>query len=77
VLLVGQVRPELTYPQSVIYDAILRWFETHEYAPTIREIAELAGRSTSNTFVHFVTLEEKGYIKRERNGITRSLRLVK
>ena len=67
---------DLTPAQHAILVAVERWFQDHDYAPSVRDISRATGRTHSTVHVHFATLEEKGYIQREPL-ITRSLRLVK
>lgn len=53
----------LTPKQNEIYQEIKKYYNTYGYFPTIREICELTGRSSTATIKdHLVRLEKKGFI---------------
>lgn len=53
----------LTPKQNEIYQGIKKYYNTYGYFPTIREICELTGRSSTSTIKdHLTKLEKKGYI---------------
>ena len=54
---------DLTPKQNDIYQVIKRYYNTYGYFPTIREICELSGRSSTATIKDYLTkLDRKGYI---------------
>lgn len=56
---------ELTEQQTAVYKGILQYQKKYGYAPSIRELCEMCGlSSTSSVYFHLKKLEEKGYIKR-------------
>ncbi len=66
----------LSQPQQKIWHFIYRFMQEHHIPPTIREIASGAElSSTSVVSYHLGILEEKGFIKRDRNR-SRGLRLL-
>ena len=53
----------LTPKQNDIYQVIKRYYSTYGYFPTIREICELSGKSSTSTIKdHLNKLQRKGYI---------------
>lgn len=53
----------LTPKQNEIYQEIKKYYNTYGYFPTIREICEITGRSSTSTIKdHLIKLERKGYI---------------
>ena len=53
----------LTPKQNDIYQVIKRYYNTYGYFPTIREICELSGRSSTSTIKDYLNkLEKKGCI---------------
>ena len=53
----------LTPKQNDIYQVIKRYYNTYGYFPTIREICELSGRSSTSTIKDYLNkLEKKGLI---------------
>ena len=56
---------KLTEKQQVVYDFIKKELKRNGYAPSVREICEGVGlSSTSTVHAHLETLGKKGYIKR-------------
>ena len=56
---------DLTKKQQQIMDCILSYVNERGYPPTIRELCDMVGlSSTSSVSSHLDTLEEKGYIRR-------------
>ena len=54
---------QLTQKQNEIYHAIVNYFNTYSYFPTIREICEITGRKSTATIKDYLTqLDRKGYI---------------
>lgn len=67
---------ELTNRQRQIIDCILQHTETHGYPPTVREIGEAVGLSSSSTVhAHLRHLEQAGLIRRDA-VLTRAIRVV-
>ena len=63
--------------QKRIYDIIKDFINKNGYAPTIREIGELANlKSSATVYAHLEALEESGYIKSERSK-SRTIRILK
>jgi len=68
---------ELTKRESEILRALARWVREHSYPPTIREIGEMVGfSSTRTTFDYLNRLEEMGYIRRQRDR-SRAIEIVR
>ena len=66
----------LTGRQQSILDYIARFMDDNDYPPTIRDIqAELTISSTSVVDYNLKVIEERGYIRRNRN-ISRGIELV-
>ena len=56
---------KLTKKQQVVYDFVRKEVKKNGYAPTVREICEGVGlSSTSTVHTHLESLQKKGYIKR-------------
>ena len=67
---------ELSHRQRQIVQYILQHTETHGYPPTVREIGEAVGLSSSSTVhAHLRTLEQVGLIRRDA-VLTRAIRVV-
>lgn len=67
------MRDDLTPTQKRILEYITETIREHDRSPTIREIGEEFGISSTNGVrYHLRVLEEKGYIKREK-GISRGI----
>ena len=69
-------RYDLTEKQSNVYDYICDYLKLHGFPPTVREIASMAGlSSTSSAHSYLRILEEKGYIRRIE-GSPRAIEIV-
>jgi repressor LexA len=67
------IRDDLSPTQKTILEFITETIRDHDRSPTIREIGEEFGISSTNGVrYHLKVLEERGYIKRER-GISRGI----
>ena len=67
---------ELSHRQRQILQYIVQHSEMHGYPPTVREIGEAVGLSSSSTVhAHLKTLEEAGLIRRDA-VLTRAIRVV-
>lgn len=67
----------LTYKQSEVLECISDFIKENGYSPTIRELGELLGlSSTSTVFVHLKNLVNKGYITYVPNA-SRTIRIIK
>ena len=56
-----------------VYDIIKQYIEEHRYPPTLREIGNRVGlSSTSNVRYHIDELEKLGMLKREK-GVARGI----
>lgn len=67
----------MTDSQKKIYDIIKDFMKNNGYAPTVREIGEIAGLKSSQTvFTHLTNLENKGFITYEKNK-SRTIRILK
>lgn len=70
------MRQPLAPRQQEVYDFILDYRERYECTPTIREIGDALGVTSTNTVdYHLKALERKGYIRR-RGNLARSLEIV-
>ncbi|MEP6599525.1 MAG: transcriptional repressor LexA [Actinomycetota bacterium] len=64
----GEGADALTARQRVILDVIRESVERRGYPPSIREICEAAGLSSTSSVAHQLTvLERKGYLRRDAN----------
>ena len=55
--------PKLTNKQQAVLDAIIEYFKTHGYSPTLRELTEMTGSNSLSAIHDYVNvLEKKGYI---------------
>ncbi len=61
------MRPTLTKKQQIVYDYIYDTIRESKIPPSVREICEAVGvSSTATVHAHIATLENKGYIKRNK-----------
>ncbi len=61
------MRPALTKRQQIVYDFIYDTIKETKIPPSVREICEAVGvSSTATVHTHIATLEAKGYIKRNK-----------
>ena len=61
-----QTKPALTARQKEILDYLQSHLKRHGYPPSVREIGQAVGLSSSSTVhVHLTQLEEKGWIRRD------------
>ena len=68
--------PNLTKKQKEILDFITQFIQSHEYAPSYREIADYFGlSSTATVHEHVKSLEDKGLITSNHNA-ARSLEVI-
>ncbi|MCD7778762.1 MAG: winged helix-turn-helix transcriptional regulator, partial [Clostridiales bacterium] len=59
---------KLTNKQQRIYDYIKKYIEEYNIPPTIREICDSVGLTSSSTVhTHLANLEKKGYIIRKKS----------
>lgn len=67
---------DLTEKQKSILNIIEMYINDYGYPPTVRELCDLSDtKSTSTIYGHLDSLENKGYIIRQK-GSARTLRLV-
>ncbi|MCL2403302.1 MAG: transcriptional repressor LexA [Coriobacteriia bacterium] len=72
----SDTRPELTKRQKVVYDYILKTYKETGYFPSVREIRDGVGvSSTATVQSHLMKLVEKGYIERAGSK-SRTLRIL-
>ncbi len=58
----------LTLRQRRVLEVIRDWLEQHGYPPSIREIGEAVGLTSTSSVAHQLrTLERKGYLRRDGN----------
>lgn len=58
-------RPLLTHRQSRVFCYLCDYIEEHGYAPTIRQIGDAAGLSSTSSVAYVLSrLEHKGYVIR-------------
>lgn len=61
-------RRELTERQEEVLTTLVRWMREHGYPPTMRELGQALGlSSTRSVSDHLVRLEEMGFIRRRRD----------
>ncbi len=64
--MVNRIKKTLTRRQKEILEKIQNFILEHGYAPTVREIGQMTGLANpSAVFKHLLSLEKKGYLKRE------------
>jgi len=64
--MVNRIKKTLTRRQKEILDKIQDFILEHGYAPTVREIGQMVGLTNpSAVFKHLLSLEKKGYLRRE------------
>lgn len=62
---------ELTEKQKKVLEVIENFFLAYGYSPTIRQLGKLLDMTNpSAVFKHIVSLEKKGYLKRDRGGVS-------
>ena len=67
--------PQLTEAQASIAQAIATFRQTHEFGPTVRQVAAATDRALSTTQELLRTLRHKGAVVWD-DGVARSLRLT-
>lgn len=68
--MVNKLRKKLTEKQEKVLRAIEDFVLAHGYSPTIRQLGELLGiANPSAVFKHILSLEKKGYLKRDKGEI--------
>ena len=61
----GTIKPHLSAKQQLILDFLKQEIKRNGYPPTVREICDAVGlSSTSTVHAHLESLERKGYIRR-------------
>ena len=72
-----KINLSLTVRQQAIYDYIKKYIKENGYGPTIREIGNAVGlSSTASVHSLICSLKEKGYIEYGRTGSSRTLHLT-
>jgi len=68
--MVNKIRKQLTERQKKVLKAIGDFILTHGYSPTIRQLGKQLGIAhPSAVFKHILSLERKGYLKREEGEV--------
>lgn len=68
--MVNKLRKRLTERQKKVLKAVTDFLLDHGYPPTIRQLGErLSIASPSAVFKHILSLERKGYLKREQGEL--------
>jgi repressor LexA len=68
--MVNKIRKELTKKQQKALKSIESFILEHGYSPTIRKLGKLLSiANPSAVFKHVLSLEKKGYVKRERGEL--------
>lgn len=71
--MVNKIQKKLTERQRKVLKAVEDFILEHAYPPTVRELGELLGISSpSAVFKHLLSLEKKGYLKREEGKVSLS-----
>lgn len=69
--MVNKISKELTEKQKKVLEAIENYFLAYGYSPTVRQLGKLLDMTNpSAVFKHIVSLEKKGYLKREKGGVS-------
>ena len=69
--MVNKLSMELTKKQKKVLEVIENFFLAYGYSPTIRQLGKLLDMTNpSAVFKHIVSLEKKGYLKRDRGGVS-------
>jgi repressor LexA len=69
--MVNVLSKTLTDKQKKVLEAIENYFLAYGYSPTIRQLGKLLDMTNpSAVFKHIVSLEKKGYLKREKGGVS-------
>lgn len=67
----------LTKKQKIVLNAINKYIEEEKISPTVRELCDILGLSSTSTVHEYLSrIEEKGYISRKKES-PRSIRVVK
>ncbi|HPI73354.1 MAG TPA: transcriptional repressor LexA [bacterium] len=71
------MKSELTEKQKRVLEAIRRYQAEQGYPPTVRELAEMFGQS-STAGIHkiLLLLQQKGFLRKRQGGKSRSLNVV-
>lgn len=72
-----ETKPELSIRQHRILEVVEDFVSTEGIAPTIREVARLAGCAVSTAAYHLKVLEAAGLLSRGGSRTARTLRVVK
>ena len=71
--MVNKIREKLTEKQKKVLGTIESFILAHGYSPTIRQLGDLLDIThPSAVFKHILSLEKKGYLKREEGAVTLS-----
>jgi len=69
--MVNKIRKKLTEKQEKVLETIEDFVLAHGYSPTIRQLGELLDiANPSAVFKHILSLEKKGYLKRDKGEIS-------
>ncbi len=64
----GDTGPELTPRQRKVLEVIRDWVDRYGYPPSVREIGDAVGLTSTSSVTHQMrTLERKGYLRRDPN----------
>lgn len=67
----------LTKKQRIVLNAINKYIEEEKISPTVRELCDILGLSSTSTVHEYLSrIEEKGYISRKKD-CPRSIRVMK
>lgn len=67
----------LTRRQKDVYDFIAAYIAEHQISPTFQEIANQLGiKNRSNVHAFLNHMEKKGYIRRSKDKLSRSVELL-
>ena len=67
----------LTRRQKDVYDFIAGYIDEHKISPTFQEIAHHLGiKNRSNVHAFLNHMEKKGYIRRSKDKLSRSIELL-
>lgn len=67
----------MTKNDAIAYNAIVKFIEENGYPPSVRELCQITGKSSTATIQYRIkSLKKKGYIE-TTNGAKRTIRITR